>query len=232
MKETAKAQYFPRPQIFTANSEVPVSMKVICCYRNMESRAAAALEKYAPMVEMVDTSASIYTYNEVIASHWTGKYDLIVIEEDKEITADVIPAFSNCNHLWCAFEYDIYPEPYCRTVSTGLGCTRYSAEIQRVVGISEFLCDDLPCWGMCGQCKGKGCWRYLDSRMAHAIRGHGVDVSVHGFIEHHHDYMDHNLNNSFDVAAVLMQRAQDGSHLQRQYPDDILAGPAWQRMES
>lgn len=226
-------------------------MKIICCYRSMEERSAIALAKYAPETEMINTSSSIYDYPNAVAERWTGEEDLVVIEEDKEITAEVIPAFKGCNHLWCSFDYHIYPPEFRRYVKIGLGCARYSAEIQRMVDPSEFMDSrDDPGWGWCSQCKGAGCWMHLDARIARAIRSKKdefdwpIDVVVHGRVEHHHDYtgvyiIDKNgvyTDNSFLVASILMQRAQEGIEggclIQQQYPNDELAGPAWKTDKS
>ena len=65
-------------------------MKIIFCYSKVpDSRAEAAIRKYAPDAEFVETPG-LFGYNEAIASRW-GQDDLIVIEGDKEITCGGYP---------------------------------------------------------------------------------------------------------------------------------------------
>ena len=168
-------------------------MRVIVCHTgNINPEAAEALEKYAPKAEYVDTSGSIYAYNEAIASRWDGSDDLVVIEQDKVITADVLPTFEACEesrqHFWCAYSYDVFPPPYTKEVSIGLGCTKYSWVVQRLVKPEEFLGPDSECLPKCPHCQGKGCWLYLDSRIGFAVMNRMIQVSVHGKIKHHHEY--------------------------------------------
>jgi hypothetical protein len=162
-------------------------MHIICCYSSgLHPVAAKALAAYAPTAVLVETSG-LYGYGEAIASRWDGTDDLVVIEQDKEITANVIPEFENCSHDWCSFSYNVYPEPYQRKIDIGLGCVKYSAHVQNMVAPSEFLHKDFD-WTPCPDCGGKGCWRYLDSRIAFALFHKGFKVHVHGHIEHHHTY--------------------------------------------
>jgi hypothetical protein len=190
----------------------------------MEERSLVALEKFAPQVELIDTSNSIYDYNEAIASRWTGKEDLVVIEHDKEITADVIPSFSACSCYWCSYSYFIYPKIMEREVEIGLGCARYSAKLQKLIDPKEFLCEDPVIFGMsCEICGGKGCWKFLDARMANTIRGHGINVHCHGRINHHHDYGRFQDLDSYEIAEIQLRRV-------RLFKDNLptdLAGPNW-----
>lgn len=168
-------------------------MNIIFCYVNVPVASAGdAIRKYAPNAEWIDTSGTIYDYNEAIASHWTGKDDLLVIEGDKEIHAEVIPSMGACNELWCAYSYYNYPEPYHKKEIYGLGCTKYSAELQRQISTSEFCCPD-PNWErVCMLCDGKGCWRFLDTRITIQILTKCISFAphIHGMINHHHDYPD------------------------------------------
>lgn len=165
-------------------------MKIIYCYSSEPPTICVeAIKKFAPEAEFVDTSASIYSYNEAIASRWTGEDDLVVIEGDKEINADVIPSFKSCNHAWCTFGYDVFPPPYVRQVTMGLGCAKFSSQIQKIVLSEEFICAD-PSWISCQYCDGTGCWSYLDTRIYLAILNSRVTFGphVHGSINHHHSY--------------------------------------------
>lgn len=166
-------------------------MKIIFCYSGEpDLESFRAITKFAPQAELVDTSGSIYDYNEAIASRWTGESDLVVIEGDKEITAEVIPSFNDCDEPWCTFKYKNLPGHLRMVVTIGLGCAKFSAELQREVGISEFICPDVP-WQPCRHCGNKGCWNQLDARMARAFGNHDIDFPhVHGHVKHHHVYDD------------------------------------------
>lgn len=164
-------------------------MRVICCYTSeIHPKALGALARYAPEAEIVETKG-LFGYNDAIASRWDGSSDLVVVEGDKEITAEVLPSFARCDHPWCVYSYGVYPEPYRREIDFGLGCAKFSAEVQQIVKPSEFLTRDPECLPYpCPDCGGEGCWRYLDSRIMFAMLFRGIESHVHGQVEHHHDY--------------------------------------------
>src|SRR5512146_1210006 len=163
-------------------------MRVFCCYTgSIHPKAAEALKRFAPDCEYVET-LGLYGYHDAIASMWTGESDLVIIEGDKEITAECLPSFEACDRYWCTYQYDIFPPPYTRTAYNGLGCTKYSARVQQVVDPSEFYPG--ANWEPCRLCGGHGCYRYIDSRINRALERHGHSVwpHIHGTILHHHDY--------------------------------------------
>jgi hypothetical protein len=207
-------------------------VRVIYCYNDFEDNSFNALCDYAPNAELVYTGETIYSYNEAIASRWTGESDLVVIESDKEITAEVLPSFESCTSYWCSYSYFIYPKMMEREVEIGLGCTRYSAKLQKLIRVEEFICEDSGIFGAsCSLCGGKGCWKFLDSRIADAVRGHGINVHCHGRIKHHHNYDDLLRDrDSFEITALQ----QSISMTYRRNNDEFnqneeLAGPMWQR---
>lgn len=165
-------------------------MRIICCYASApHPKTEEAIKKFAPDTEFVKVEG-LFGYPEAIENRWTGESDLVVIESDKEITADVIPSFLACDEPWCTFKYKSFPQPYRREISTGLGCVKFSVEVQREVDTSEFICEDVP-WQPCRLCEGKGCWRQLDARITMALENHCFDYPhVHGHIRHHHVYDD------------------------------------------
>jgi hypothetical protein len=163
-------------------------MKIICCYSGEpHPKTVEAIEKYAPGCEFIETKG-LYGYGEVISANWTGKETLVNIEGDKEITAEVIPSFLDCDEPWCTYGAKTLPPPYRKLVNHGLSCAKFSAKLQQVVKPKEFICEDVP-WQPCRHCKNKGCWNQLDVRMVRAFEAHGVDLPhVHGAIKHHHVY--------------------------------------------
>jgi hypothetical protein len=165
-------------------------MRIICCYNDeVHPLTRKAIEKFAPETEFVETPG-LFGYNEAIASRWTGESDLVVIEGDKEIHADVIPSFQVCDEPWCTFEYDNFPPPYQRSCQVGLGCAKFSADCQILLPTETFTGPDNPIGWKCTDCGGKGCWRYLDTRIALGILSRCIAFAphVHGRIEHHHEY--------------------------------------------
>jgi len=165
-------------------------LRVICCYHNsVHPLARAALEKYAPQTEYVETKG-LFGYGEAVAERWTGESDLVVIEADKEINADTLPSFEACDKLWCTVRCMTLPEPYTRHTVNSLAAAKFSAEIQRTVKTEDFICPD-PFWAPCRRCDSQGCWNQLDTRLAIAITPHANGLPcVHGWVNHHHDYDD------------------------------------------
>ena len=96
------------------------------------------------------------------ANAWNGRTDLVLVEQDVEITADVLPAFAACPSPWCTFGYAIWP-PWSPSLDA-CGCARYSARLQR-----EFPADVIEAgWGTCGDCR-PGCWRHIDAAFLQAF---------------------------------------------------------------
>lgn len=163
-------------------------MNIIYCYASDPPEVCVeAIKKFVPQAEFVKTEG-LFGYGEAIASRWTGEADLIVIEGDKEIHAEVIPSFEKCPEPWCTFGCKSFPPPYRVTIDYGLSCAKFSADLQSQVDPSEFICEDVP-WQPCRHCGNRGCWNQLDVRMGRAFENHGVDFPhVHGHIKHHHVY--------------------------------------------
>lgn len=193
--------------------------KVICCYTQMEKRSRLALNKYAPQVEMVNTSRSIWAYGEEIAKRWLGEEDLVIIEGDKEITADVLPSFDRCDLPWCNFSSFVFVGTAMeREVFTGLGCTKYSAFAQQSIRPDDFICPDVGY--VCKICAGKGCWNNLDGRIASALRKCNIDVHIHGRVNHHHDYSENS-------PVFQLPQIKEVLHPETHRKSLEIAGPYW-----
>ena len=165
-------------------------MRTILCYSSdPHPKTIAAIERYAPDTEYVETKG-LFGYGEAIRDRWTGESDLVVIEADKEILADTLPSFAACDKLWCTSRCQTFPAPHTRVTINSLSCAKFSAQIQRMVDPSEFLCRD-PFWAPCRRCNSEGCWNQLDMRIAIAIAKHANGMPcVHGEVLHHHEYTD------------------------------------------
>jgi len=167
-------------------------MKIIFCYTDVPNpRAAEAIRKYAPTAEWIRT-VEHHTYAKELTSRWDSGEDLVVIEGDKEITAEVIPSFEACDEPWCVYEYWNFPEPYQQNTIYGLGCTKYSAEAQRQIPAEEIYRKHDGVLNRCPDCNNDGCWRYMDTRISFAILSRCISFAphVHGRVNHHHVYDD------------------------------------------
>lgn len=168
---------------------------------NFASPALESFRRYAKSAEYVETKG-LYGYNDAIASRWDGSDSLVVIEQDKEITAEVLPSLESCDQPWCTYSAKTFPEPYTKTTIISLSCARFSVEVQKVAQ-PDFYGPDLDYHPKCKRCDGKGCWVYLDTRIAMALMAKGYQPHVHGEIKHHHEYPPadewlEDLNNQFE----------------------------------
>lgn len=160
-------------------------MRVLCAFTGLHPATAAALALYAPDAGLVDVSGSKFDYWHAIRDRWDGTQDLVIIEQDIEIHAEVLPSFAACPEPWCTFSYPIFRTSVDLTI--GLGCVRFSAGVQRMVS-AEKIAEGFV---LCATCKGGGCWWHLDSRIAELLKYKaGLRQHVHGTVTHHHDYSD------------------------------------------
>lgn len=162
-------------------------MHIACFYtRTVQANCLEALRRYAPDTEYVhvdkDDSES---YAREIAKRWDGSDDLVIIEHDNEITAEVIPSFAACDQPWCSYQYEIFSPPYTRLCDTGFGCTRFSKELQQKISFRDRVLE-LPC-EVCGS--PHAYWGELDMRLCTQISDAlNIGVHVHGQINHYHPY--------------------------------------------
>lgn len=157
-------------------------VQILCCTVSPHEKAMEALAKYAPQAEVIDVTGDNYAYWDNIRERWTGERDLIIIEQDIEITEATISSMESCSQDWCCYAYPIFRTKI--RLRVGLGCIRISAAAQRKITpekIAESFTD-------CAQCRGKGCWWHLDGRIATMLKRGGFFPHVHGDVIHHHDY--------------------------------------------
>lgn len=169
-------------------------MGTLCCYTardpaedgrfHLHSSQAAGLEsvrRHAPGADMVDVTGDEFAYWREISARWTGAEDLIVVEHDMLIGPDTVPSLSSCQADWCAFGYDIFG---CKRIEHALGCTKFSAALQRAVPAETVA----ALFSHCEHCRGDGCWWHLDNYLAAALAAAGFGPHVHGDVAHLHDY--------------------------------------------
>ena len=123
-----------------------------------------------------------FGYWREIKARWDGREDLVVVEQDVEIHDTVLKEFTECTEPWCCFPYKIFAQKYC---SVGLGCTRFSAQLQQEVSL-DILSER---FNKCEFCEGKGCWWHLDGPILQHLQSKGYSQHVHSpEVIHHHDY--------------------------------------------
>jgi hypothetical protein len=130
---------------------------------------------------MVDVTGDDFAYWRAIRERWTGEQDLVVIEHDIEIGPGTVASLEGCGEDWCVFAYDIFG---CKRLVNALGCTKFSAALQRAVPPDDVA----ALFSHCGHCHGEGCWWHLDNYLAIALGNAGFTPHVHGDVAHLHDY--------------------------------------------
>jgi len=149
-------------------------MRVLCCYANLQPATERSLHRNVPpeWLSLVDVSRSGTAYWEEIEKRWTGDEDLLVIEQDIDIHAEVLSSFIRCYEPWCSFSYELRECGNSARLTESLGCTRFSAKLQKAVS---------P-----GQIAGSHHWTLLDHQVKRALSAAGYSVHVHGQVKHHH----------------------------------------------
>jgi len=177
-------------------------MRVLFCYANggIHPAAQRALDLYAPDAIKRDTSGAQHTYWRTICEYWDGTEDLVLIEQDNEITAEVLPTFAGCEHDWCTFQYKgLFPGAM---LQQSLGCTKFSKEFQLRFPHEMIAGPDMV-------------WHLIDLRFGVLFHDlHGLDCHVHGTINHHHDYKHDRLHQknivvNKDGSAFVTERMPD-----------------------
>jgi hypothetical protein len=143
-----------------------------------------ALTKYIPLgsLEMVETGYDVSAYWWELRRRWNDEDDLLIVEQDNVINAEVFPSFQECDQDWCAFEYlgppgmDLDGTGEGRILRKSLGCTRFSAQLMHDVP-SETISD-----------KEYFVWHLLDMRIAKMLEMRGYEPHIHGEVKHCHRY--------------------------------------------
>jgi len=138
-----------------------------------------ALVRYVPIgsLEMVNVTGNVSNYWHEFRKRWTGKYDLMTVEQDNVITAETIPSFNSCPEPWCTYEYVGPPHMgENRMLVNALGCTRFSQRLQKELPIDEISDKEYFSWYL------------IDYRLAVVLGRKGYEPHVHGEVEHLHNY--------------------------------------------
>src|SRR6266516_3894602 len=103
-------------------------MRIACFYTELHPVCVAALPTGTELVWTGD--GDDHYWNE-LTKRWDGHDDLLIIEHDIEIHDDVIPQLQACPSAWCTFPYEYGPRWPGHTITDALGCTRFTAQLQR-----------------------------------------------------------------------------------------------------
>jgi hypothetical protein len=133
-------------------------VNIACCHTALHPACAAALP---PGTIRPDVSGDPLAYWRALRSLWTGDAGLLVIEHDIEIHAGVLPQLAECGEDWCTFPYLQQPGLNF-TCTMALGCTRFSAALQRQVPFPPATR-----------------WDALDGAIANTLLAAGITAHVH-----------------------------------------------------
>lgn len=151
-------------------------MIVLCCPVNLMPATAAALAEHAPGAQIVRIPAGDITRPwRDYAARWATD-DLVVIEQDIIIHADVIPQFEACPEPWCLFPFRHYAQGG-GWMKDGIGCNRFRREFMEAVPVEAVEAQG----GSCNRCNGENrqCWAHLDGRTREAGEAAGFRIHVH-----------------------------------------------------
>lgn len=149
-------------------------MRVLCCCTSPHAATVSALRAFAPAAEFADVTGDESGYWREISCRWDGTTSLVIIEQDIEITADVLPSFAACPQPWCTYGYQIFRDPP-ELLTWGLGCARFTGEAQRAADLSRIS-------------ESQRRWPYLDCAISVMLHDAGIVPHVHGEVTHHHEY--------------------------------------------
>jgi len=149
---------------------------VLCCPVKLWPLTKASLAIHAPDTLVIPIDAEDITQPwTTYASYW-GSDDLVVIEQDVVIHADVLPQFEACPEMWCLF-----PARHYATgggwMLNGIMCNRFRREFMAAVPVEAV--EAVP--GSCPRCKGQNpkCWAHLDGKVREAGEAAGFKIHVH-----------------------------------------------------
>lgn len=140
--------------------------------------ARNAVTKHAPNVEMVDLGERHDAYYTLLRQLWEDGEAFLIVEQDVEIHADVIPDLEACAGEWCGYLYGAPgnkpDEPLF--MEAALGCTRFSSSL--LERFPSFMAE-LPVRD----------WRRLDCEIKPRLLTLEVAWCAHTpAVAHHHEY--------------------------------------------
>lgn len=158
-------------------------MRVVFPHTSPHPFALAALEEFAPGAEreLIDPYRP-EQYYELLAGWWGDGETFLIVEQDIEIHADVIPQLEVCDGDWCIFPYGgpgygkNHGDGADHLLKRSLGCTRFSERLLKT--LPSFM-GDLPVRN----------WQRLDCEINPKLVRAGFTPCLHEpNVAHHHVY--------------------------------------------
>jgi len=189
--------------------------------------------------EVLDFTGDDYAYWQALCKRWGSLEPLLVMEQDHILTPKILASFACCREDWCCFSYKyaaprhIIPLPdasgstdwaakavtvFRQKANTaaekfvilgGLGCTRFSAGLQRRIGSLDSSARIL--------------WDVVDNTLFPVLKAAGYAPHDHGQIPHEHKTFDLCLHPPGDAGTVEWHYVG--------YPTRYKVGPDWWRDE-
>jgi hypothetical protein len=154
-----------------------------------KTRVSVAL--YAPTAELIELSRADDAYYKVLAGLWEAGEGFLVIEQDIEVHAEVVPYLEACGERWCVYPYPgpagAYGDPL---TYYSLGCTKFSAEL---LAEAPSLMADLESHD----------WRRLDALMLPLLREAAGQPHWHSPPVNHHHVRPWVLQRRCDCGEIL-----------------------------
>lgn len=154
-------------------------LKVVVPYTVITvSAVVEALNEYAPQAEARSVRGGRSAYWALLAELWAAGEAFVIVEQDVEIHAKVLPSLTRCLRPWCGF-------PYTAKGEVTLGCTRFSAALLAAHPDALELAGELYDGTV-----PKRSWQRLDSHLGQVLRDtYGIEPHRHlPPVTHHHDY--------------------------------------------
>jgi hypothetical protein len=153
---------------------------ILVPFTKLHPETERLLDLHAPGHERVQIDpADMSAYWALLAKVWHEPGDLVIVEHDIGITAEVLPGFASCPEPWCGNPYQIDKQ-----VLVCLGCTRFTAVLKAaepdlLEAVGEDGSGGLPARD----------WRRLDVRILDELRRRGYRQHWHEPpVMHYHQY--------------------------------------------
>ena len=149
-------------------------------------RTHDALTAYAPDAEWVRLTSRVDAYYDLLAGAWADGQGFLLVEQDIEIHASVVPEARTCPEPWCTWPYPgpgFAGETGDPLLYESLGCVRFSSEL---LAAEPDLMDEV---GGVSEGMPPRDWRRLDVTIAPRLRWRGYAAHRHWpAVVHHHRY--------------------------------------------
>lgn len=153
---------------------------ILVPFTRLHPATARLLNRHAPgHVRARIDPADVTAYWRLLADEWRRPGDLLIVEQDIGITADVVPGLTACREPWCG-----HPYPIGEQLLVCLGCTRFTAELKAA---EPDLLDAVGRDDTAGLPARH--WQRLDVRILDHLRNRGYTQHVHQPpVRHYHRY--------------------------------------------